>query len=239
MQVTLNRRLLAIPVAAAALLAVTAAWQLAHPVKATASSTQTTAVSAGPDSISQPAATGRPSQYSSQLERCANGRDYPLSGANPILSEPLTTSFTSNAPLTVSANFNGDQWYGDWTFTFTNRSSTAFSVDCAVMIFRAPSGSDSHNYANAQPFGHPQEDYLEVPRGDGTSFYIVRLGFHDVTLAQRTLYAGSSFTYNFSGTPNNVLTLAQIRDSIRFVADLDLAGNTDLVQKYGTDRLTN
>jgi hypothetical protein len=234
-----HRKILAAPLAAAALLVAAIAWQAGHPSPAAADVTSTTAVSAGPGAISQPAATGNPSDYGSQLERCYTAPNYPLGGANPILSEPLTTAFTSNAPLTVSATFNGSQWYGTWQFIFTNRSSTAFSVDCAVIIFRAPSNSDTHSYANAQQYGHPQQDYLEVPRGDGTSYYIVRLGFHDVPLAQRTVYAGKTFTYQFGGVPSTAVTLNQMRDSIRFTADLDLSGNTTLVKKYGTSRLPN
>jgi hypothetical protein len=239
MEKTARRRLLLAPLAAAALLAATAGWQLARQPAATADTTTTTTVSAGPDTVSQPAATGNPSVYTSQLERCYTAPNYPLSGPNPILSEPLTTKFTSNAPLTVYATFTGSQWYGTWRFVFTNRSSTAFSVDCAVIIFRAASGSDAHSYANSSTFGHPQQDYLEVPRGDGTSFYIVRLGFHDVPLSQRTVFAGGTFTYQFGGAPSTAVTLAQLRDSIRFTADLTLAGNTDLVKKYGTNRLPN
>jgi hypothetical protein len=239
MGITAPRRLLLAPLAAAALLVATAGWQLAHQPAASADTTTTTTVSAGPNTISQPAATGNPSVYTSQLERCYTAPNYPLSGANPILSEPLTTSFTSNAPLSVYATFSGSQWYGVWQFVFTNRSNTSFSVDCAVIIFRASSSSDSHSYLNAQPYGHPQQDYLEVPRGDGTSFYIVRLGFHDVPLAQRTVYAGQTFTYQFGGVPSTNITLNQMRDSIRFTADLTLAGNTDLVKKYGTNRLSN
>jgi hypothetical protein len=67
----------------------------------------------------------------------------------------------------------------------------------------------------------------------------VRLGFHDVPLTQRTVYAGKTFTYQFGGVPSANLTLNQMRDSIRFTADLTLAGNTDLVKKYGTNRLPN
>lgn len=239
MRMTAPRRLLLAPLAAAALLVATAGWQLAHEAAATADTSTTTTVSAGPNTISQPAATGSPSQYTSQLERCYTAPNYPLSGANPILSEPLTTSFTSNAPLSVYATFSGSQWYGAWQFVFTNRSSTAFSVDCAVIIFRAASGSDAHSYANALSFGHPQQDYLEVPRGDSTSFYIVRLGFHDVPLSERTVYPGKTFTYQFGGVPSAAITLNQMRDSIRFTADLNLAGNTELVKKYGTNRLSN
>ena len=97
-------------VAVALLLAFT--WKLSHPHAAGADVTQTTAVSAGPDSVSQPAAAGNPSQYESPLERCHTAPNYPLSGANPILSEPLTTKFTSNVPLSVSVTYNGNQWYG-------------------------------------------------------------------------------------------------------------------------------
>lgn len=201
--------------------------------------TQTTAVSAGPAAYTQAVPTGQPSQYTAPLERCANGTDHPLSGANPILGQALNTSFSSNVGLSESVEFTGNQYYGNWQFVFTNTSSETLSVDCAVLIFRAPSGSDNHAYSATQSYGHPQQDYLEVPRGDGTSFYIARLGFHDVPLAQRQVAPGQSFTYLLGGVPSSAITLQQIRDSMRFTADLDLSANQALVLEYGTNRLTN
>lgn len=234
-----NRRLLAFPLAAALLLLVTITWQLAHAGRATADVTETTAVSAGPASFTQTAPTGTPSNYGSQLERCSHGVDYPLSGANPILSEPLTTTFTSNVPLSVKVAFNGNQWYGTYQLIFTDRSSTPVNVNCAVMIFRAPSHADQHYYLNQEPTGHPQSDYLEVPRGDGTSFYIVRLGFHDVAAAQQTGYPNETFAWQIGVAPSTAITAEQIRDSIRFTADLNLSSNTSVIQHYGTNRLAN
>lgn len=233
----LARRGLVSAAATAALMA--GIWGLSSHAPAAADETQTSAVSAGPASFSQAVPTGQPSQYDAPLERCANGQNYPISGTNPILGEPLTTSFTSNLPLSEYVSFSGSQWYGSWHFVFTNTSQQAFSVDCAVLIFRAPSSSDDHSYTNSSPYGHPQEDYLEVPRGDGTSMYIVRLGFHDVTYAQREVQPGGTFTYTFSGAPGGGLTLEQIRDSLRFTGDLDLSANLSMVQHYGTNRLTN
>lgn len=206
---------------------------------ASADQNTTTAVTSGPADFTQPAATGQPSQYNSPLERCANGVDHPISGPNPLLSEPLTTQFTSNVALSEYVTFSGNQWYGDWQFVFTNTSSHVLSTDCAVLVFRAPSSSDDHGYTATQQYGHPQQDYLEVPRGDGTSFYVARLGFHDVPLAQRQVAPGQSFTYTLGGVPNTAITNAQIRDSLRFTADLDLKANESLVEHYGTDRLTN
>lgn len=237
MRTALTRRGLVAGTAAA--LAVAGIVAFSGQTNAVADANQTTTVSSGPSSFTQQVPAGQPSQYSSQLERCANGVNHPVTGTNPILAEPLTTSFTSNVPLSVSASFSGNQWYGDWNLLFTNTSSQVLSVDCALIIFRAPSGSDSHSYSNQSPFGHPQEDYLEVPRGDGTSFYIVRLGFHDVPYAQRQVAAGQTFTYEFSGVPATGITLDQIRDSIRFAADLDLTSNQAAILHYGTDRLTN
>ncbi|MDH6132206.1 hypothetical protein P3T37_001591 [Kitasatospora sp. MAA4] len=199
----------------------------------------TTAVSAGPAGYTQAVPTGQPSQYDLPLERCANGVNYPISGANPVLSEPLTTQFASNVGLSEYVTFSGNQYYGDWQFVFTNTSSEVLSTDCAVLVFRAPSGSDNHGYTSTQQYGHPQQDYLEVPRGDGTSFYIARLDFHDVPLAQRQIVPGQSFSYSLGGIPNPAITLTQIRDSLKFTADLDLTANQALVEHYGTNRLTN
>jgi hypothetical protein len=206
---------------------------------AAADSTTTSAVSAGPATYSQAVPTGAPSQYSSPLERCANGVDHPVSGANPILSEPLTTQFSSNVGLSEAVSFSGDQWYGNWTFTFTNTSSETLATDCAVLIWRAPSSSDNHAYTASVAYGHPQQDYLEVPRGDGTSFYIARLGFHDVPLNQRQVAPGQTFTYTWGGVPSSAITNTQIRDSLRFTADLNLSANQSMVLHYGTNRLTN
>jgi hypothetical protein len=199
----------------------------------------TSAVSSGPSTFSQAAPAGQPSQYGQPLERCANGVNHPISGPNPVLSEPLTTQFTSNVGLSESVAFVGNQWYGNWQFTFTNISAQVLSTDCAVLVFRAPSGSDNHGYTASQAYGHPQQDYLEVPRGDGTSFYIARLDFHDVPLSQRQVAPGQSFTYSLGGVPNPSITLEQIRDSLRFTADLNLAANESLIEHYGTNRLTN
>ena len=237
MRSTSTKRGLAAGMATAAIAAGLAA--LGSGGSAAADSNATTAVSAGPASYTQAVPTGAPSQYSSPLERCANGVDHPISGANPILSEPLTTQFTSNVGLSEAVSFSGNQWYGDWTFTFTNTSSETLSTDCAVLIWRAPSSSDDHSYTASVAYGHPQQDYLEVPRGDGTSFYIARLGFHDVTLAQRQVGPGQTFTYTWGGVPSSAITNEQIRDSLRFTADLNLDANQDMVLHYGTDRLTN
>ncbi|KAA2261716.1 hypothetical protein F0L68_15850 [Solihabitans fulvus] len=237
MRMSMRARVLA---GAAAVAAATAlCWQVAdHGSTAAAAGTQSGTVNGGPDTFTQALPTGAPSQYNSPLERCANGVDHPIGGGNPILSEPATTQFTSNVPLTVSVRGTGDQWYGDRQLVFTNRSSKSLSVDCAVLIFLGPSGSDNHSYTSTQAYGHPQQDYVEVPKGNGTSYYIARLGFHDVVAGQRTVDAGQTFTYTLSGAPGS-LTVDQIRDSIRFYADLDLHSNNDLVSKYGTNRLTN
>ncbi|TQF01758.1 hypothetical protein E6W39_05195 [Kitasatospora acidiphila] len=237
MHVPSNKRGLGAGLATVLLLAGVAAFAGGSP--AAADPNTTTAVSAGPAGYTQAAPTGQPSQYSSPLERCANGVNHPISGPNPILAEPLNTQFGSNVGLSEYVTFSGNQYYGDWQFVFTNTSSETLSTDCALLVFRAPSGSDNHGYTATQQYGHPQQDYLEVPRGDGTSFYIARLGFHDVPLAQRQVAPGQSFTYTLGGIPNSATTLEQIRDSLKFTADLDLTANQATVEHYGTNRLTN
>ncbi|GAA1261664.1 hypothetical protein GCM10009665_59200 [Kitasatospora nipponensis] len=232
-----TRRGLGASLATVLLLAGVAAFSAGSP--AVADPNTTTAVSAGPASYTQAVPTGAPSEYNAPLERCANGVNYPIGGANPVLSEPLTTQFASNVGLSEYVTFSGNQWYGDWNFVFTNTSTQTLSPDCAVLVFRAPSGSDNHGYTSTQQYGHPQQDYLEVPRGDGTSFYIARIDFHDVPLVQRQVSPGQSFSYQLGGIPNSKITLAQIRDSLKFTADLDLKANQSLVQHYGTNRLTN
>ncbi|MFC1411787.1 hypothetical protein ACEZCY_21260 [Streptacidiphilus sp. N1-12] len=237
MQTKSTRRGLGAGLATVLLLAGVAAFAGGN--SAVADANTTTAVSAGPATFTQAVPAGQPSQYNLPLERCANGVNYPISGANPVLSEPVTTQFASNVGLSEHVTFSGNQYYGTWQIVFTNTSSEVLSTDCALLVFRAPSGSDNHGYTSTQQYGHPQEDYLEVPRGDGTSFYIVRLDFHDVPLNQRQVASGQSFTYFLAGAPNSAITLAQIRDSLKFTADLDLKSNQSLVQHYGTNRLSN
>ena len=223
-------------VSAAIALVVIAGWTVSSGSPASAIVGSTTTVSAGPNSFQQATPSGGPSLYDTPYERCSHGQDHAISGPNPILGEPLTTSFTSNVPLTLFVQGSGTQWWASRTLTFTNRSGTPLNVDCAVVIFRAPSGAGNHPYANAQPYGHPQKDYLEVPRGDGTSFYVIRLGFHDVPLNQRIAYPGKAFTVRLDG-PDGPISLEQTRDSVRFYADLNLAANTSMILKYGTNRL--
>ncbi|AUG82127.1 hypothetical protein CFP65_7555 [Kitasatospora sp. MMS16-BH015] len=237
MHVKHSKRGLGAGLATVLLLAGAAAFAGGSP--AVADPNTTTAVSAGPATFTQAVPTGQPSQYNAPLERCANGVNHPISGANPVLSEPVTTQFASNVGLSEYVTFNGNQYYGNWNFVFTNTSTQTLSTDCAVLVFRAPSGSDNHGYTATQQYGHPQQDYLEVPRGDGTSFYIARVDFHDVPLAQRQVAPGQSFTYSLGGTPNSAISLTQIRDSLKFTADLTLAANDSLVAHYGTNRLTN
>jgi hypothetical protein len=239
MQSIIHRRGLAFPVTAALVLLSAICWQFVSPSRAAADISQTAAVSAGPNTFTQAARPGSPSVYDTPLEACSHGVNYPLTGANPILGEPLTTSFTSNVPLSVQVVFNGNQYYGLYQFVFTNRSTTPINLQCAVIILRGPSNADQHYYLNQEPTGHPQSDYLEVPRGDGTSFYIERLGFHDVPATMQTIYPNETATWQIGAVPSSVLTLDQIRDSIRMTADLTLSNNTALVQHYGTNRLSN
>ena len=198
----------------------------------------TSAVTAGPATFTQAQATGGPSQYDTPLERCSHGVDYTISGTNPILSEPVTTSVQSNIPISVTVRYVGDQWYGVRYLDITNTGTQPFNLQCAVMIFLAPSNSDQHYYTNTAVFGHPQEDFLEVPRGDGSSYYIIRFGFHDVAADQQATLPGWMFEYKLGGAPS-ALTIEQTRDSLRLVADLTLQSNTALVTKYGTKRLSN
>jgi hypothetical protein len=187
-------------------------------------------VSAGPAAVSQRA------PGAGALNRCATSVSYPRAGRNPALDEPRPRGFTSNVPLRLRVLDTGDRWWGYRVLELTNRGTRPFSVDCAVIVFLAASGSDAHSYANAvEPFGHPQQDYLEVPRGDGTSVYVVRLGFHDVPLAQRMAYPGKPFRYRLGGEPGPI-SRETTRDSVSFVADLDLSANAALVRRYGTKR---
>jgi len=239
MQLRFDRRLRAVPLAAALLLLVTVVWQISMPGRAAADISQTSAVSAGPSTFTQAARPGTPSDYSSSLEACSHSPDYTLSGTNPILSEALTTSFTSNVPLSAQVVYDGSQYYGLYKLVFTNLSTKPINLQCAVLIFRAPSKADQHYYLNQEATGHPQSDYLEVPRGDGTSFYIVRLGFHDVASTLQTIYPNETATWQIGSAPSAAVSLDQIRDSIRMTADLTLSNNTSLVQRYGTTRLSN
>jgi hypothetical protein len=225
--------------AALALVLAAIAVQLTLSRPATAAAGQTSAVNGGPAGFTQALPTGGASQYTTPLERCHTSPSYPLSGTNPILSEPLTTSFTSNVPLSVSVKADSTTGYGVRELVFTNRSDKPIHLDCGVLIFRAPSGSDQHHYGASQAFGHPQQDFLEVKRGDGTSLYVARLGFHDVSLPQRGIDPGHTWVYKLGGSGQGAVALDTTRDSIRFTADLNVSSNTDLVKKYGTVRYAN
>ena len=50
---------------------------------------------------------------------------------------------------------------------------------------------------------------------------------------------GQTFTYTWGGVPSSAITNTQIRDSLRFTADLNLSANQSMVLHYGTNRLTN
>ncbi|ORT57569.1 hypothetical protein [Streptomyces sp. CB03238] len=225
--------------AALALVVAAIAVQLGVSRPATAAAGQTTAVNGGPETFTQALPTGGASQYTTPLERCHTSPSYPLSGRNPILDEPLTRSFTSNVPLSVSVRADSTTGYGLRELVFTNRSSKPVHLDCGVLVFLAPSGSDQHHYGASQPFGHPQQDFVEVKRGDGTSYYIARLGFHDVALPQRGIDPGHTWVYKLGGPNQGAVSLETTRDSVRFTADLTVSSNTDLVKKYGTTRYAN
>jgi hypothetical protein len=60
-----------------------------------------------------------------------------------------------------------------------------------------------------------------------------------VPYAQREVYPGQTFTYQFGGAPSSAITNEQIRDSISVTADLSETFNDAFVAKYGTNRLSN
>ena len=92
----------------------------------------TSAVTAGPSTFTQAQASGGPSQYDTPLERCSHGVDYPITGTNPILSEPVTTSAQSNVPISITARYEGNEWYGVRYLDITNTGTQAFNLQCAV-----------------------------------------------------------------------------------------------------------
>ena len=115
-------------VSAAIALVVIAGWTVSSGSPASAIVGSTTTVSAGPNSFQQATPSGGPSLYDTPYERCSHGQDHAISGPNPILREPLTTSFTSNVPLTLFVQGSGTQWWASRTLTFTNRSGTPLNV---------------------------------------------------------------------------------------------------------------
>lgn len=183
----------------------------------------------------------------SVLGHGAHPQDYTLSGPNPILQEiDKYSGFVSNVPLDISVrNASTSSWYGNYQYSFTNRSDKSIHLDCTVIIFQAPSGSSlHHSYWNSiSPFGHPQQDYVEVPiPGTENSFYIARLVFHDVPEEQRLLQPGASFEYRL-GCPINpntdYISIEDSKHTARVIADLDGEKNEDIIKRYGTTRHTN
>lgn len=174
--------------------------------------------------------------------------DHTLDGPNPILSEmDMYDDFVSNIPLEISISDGvGSPWYVFYKYNFVNRSDKPFHVDCTVIIFIAPNGSNMHHsYWSDIPHGHPQQDYVEVPiEGTNNSFYIARLVFHDVPEIDRTIPPGAAFEYQIGcpTNPNDVPLHISMEESIRTVrviADLNGNKNEDLVRKYGTKRYRN
>ncbi|RJQ82912.1 hypothetical protein D5S17_01540 [Pseudonocardiaceae bacterium YIM PH 21723] len=196
---------------------------------------ETAPATAGPASFTQQQPAGKPGKYDAPLERCAYGIDYPTPDSNPILAEPPVSAFTSNVPLRVTVRQNVDVT----ALTFTNTSAQPIQIDCAAIILRAGSGVKGLTFYNSAPYGHPQWDGYEVPKGDGTSFYIYRLAFHDVPNEQRMAQPGQPFELQLAGPVNTRISRESVRDSVRFIADLDLSGNVAITQKYGTQRSWN
>lgn len=173
--------------------------------------------------------------------------DYSFDYPNPILDEEgKYSTFVSNVPLDISVrNASNSVWYGNYHYSFRNRSDKSIHLDCAVVIFRAPSGSSQHHsYWNSiSPFGHPQQDYVEVPiPGTVDSYYIARLVFHDVPKSQRLLQPGASFEYRLGCpiVPNtNYISIEDSKHTVRVIADLDGSKNESIIERYGTKRYTN
>ena len=198
----------------------------------------TSPVSAGPAAHGQQYPDGPSSVDGSPLERCRRGTDYAVPGRNPVLDEPLTTSFKSNVGLSVKVQLEGGTFYGNRKLIFTNTSNAPVHTDCLVLKFRAPSGSVDHHYRASVQYGHPQQDYVEVPRGNGESHYIIRFGFHDVPLADRTVPVGQTWTYELAGSNQGSMGLEATRDSVEVLADMTVSGN-HWISQYGTKRLGN
>jgi hypothetical protein len=198
----------------------------------------TSPVSAGPAAHGQQYPDGPSSVDGSPMERCRRGTDYTVPSRNPVLDESLTTSFKSNVGLSVKVQLEGGTYYGSRKLIFTNTSNAPVHTDCLVLKFRAPSGSVDHHYRASVQYGHPQQDYVEVPRGNGESHYIVRLGFHDVPLADRTIPVGQTWVYELAGSNQGSMSLEATRDSVEVVADMNVGGNT-WISRYGTKRLGN
>ncbi|MEU4769677.1 hypothetical protein AB0H12_41285 [Actinosynnema sp. NPDC023794] len=198
----------------------------------------TSPVSAGPAAHGQQYPDGPSSVDGSPLERCRRGTDYAVPGRNPVLDEPLNTGFKSNVGLSVKAQLEGGTFYGSRKLIFTNTGSAPVHTDCLVLKFRAPSGSVDHHYRASVQYGHPQQDYVEVPRGNGESHYIIRFGFHDVPLADRNIPVGQTWTYELAGSNQGSMSLEATRDSVEVLADMNVGGN-NWISRYGTKRLGN
>lgn len=219
--------------------------QAAHESQSTSVALQNDSdlIPSGPDTFDQ---EPWENNYSSS-GHAAHPVDYSFSGPNPILDElDKYSSFVSNVPLDITvSNASNSAWYGNYHYTFKNRSDKSIHLDCAVVIFRAPSGSSQHHsYWNSiSPFGHPQQDYVEVAiPGTVDSYYIARLVFHDVPKNQRLLQPGASFEYRLGCplVPNTgYITIQDSKHTVRVIADLDGSKNEAIIERYGTKRYTN
>lgn len=174
--------------------------------------------------------------------------DHTLTIPNPILSEQdKYNDYASNVPLDLEVtNAAFGDWYQQYTYNFTNRSNETFHVDSGILMFIAPNKSNGDRfYGNSKPFGHPQQDYVEVPiEGTPNSWYIARLVFHDVSEEMRAIEPGETWIYKI-GTPTDPfngpgwITTEESKKTVRFIADLTGNKNEDIVRKYGTKRFRN
>ncbi|CAM1374431.1 hypothetical protein [Tenacibaculum xiamenense] len=201
----------------------------------------------GPDAFDQ---VPWPVNYEIWGESIPIPGDHTLTGPNPVLDELNDfKDYVSNVPLTLEVSSTGGSWYKRYKYTFTNRSQESMHVDAAVFMFVGPKNTSGERHVsilnNVDGHGHPQQDFVEVPLGNGAdSYYIARLVFHDVPEAKRTLTPGSSLVYMI-GFPMNPfsspygISVENSMKTVRFIADLSGNKNEDLVRKYGTKRYTN
>ncbi len=128
---------------------------------------------------------------------------------HPVTGDPLGgESFTSNAPMEVSAEIHGDSWWWHQVLLFKNTSDVPYHLDGAVIWWVGPSAygetMSAGHYNNEQRpgpgHGHPQRDFIEVVYDEEQelSVFIIRLAFHDSPYNMRTAYPNQHWSLEVS-----------------------------------------
>ncbi|MFC4405512.1 carbohydrate-binding protein [Haloarchaeobius iranensis] len=174
---------------------------------------------------------------------------------HPATGEPLGgDSFTANAPMEVSTEVHGSDWFWYQVLLFENTGPVPYHLDGAVVWWLGPanfgktmSAGAYNNEQRPKPgYGHPQRDIVEITLPDEhvpdeyadvdstLSAYAVRLAYHDSPYNMRTAYPGQYWSLEISvGEPlhqkfDTAEQRQQVVDMIADTAHVELETDMDL-----------